>query len=90
MTISGLFGGQVVDLVGWSVGFSQRPRWRNLGWQVGAEKGGFKVFELDSTGYRDLEEETDEEVLSKNESGHPRTQAGFALRHDLLPGETMG
>ena len=46
---------------------------------LGAEKREFKVSELDSTGYRNLEEETDEEVLSKNESDHHRTQTGFVL-----------
>ena len=45
---------------------------------LGAEKREFKVSELDSTGYRNLEE-TDEEVLSKNESDHHRTQTGFVL-----------
>ena len=47
--------------------------------ELGAEKREFKVSELDSTGYRNLEEETDEKVLSKNESDHHRTQTGFAL-----------
>ena len=47
--------------------------------QLGAEKREFKVSELDLTCYRNLEKDTDEEVLSKNESGHHRTQTGFAL-----------
>ena len=90
MTTPGLFRGQVVDLVGWRVGFSQRPRWRRLGRQVGAEKKEFKVFELDSTGYRNLKQEINEEVLSKKWTGQHRSQGGFALGHDLLSGETIG
>jgi len=61
-----------------------------LSMQLGAEKREFKVSELDLTCYRNLEKETDEEVLSKNESGHHRTQTGFALGWDLLSGEILG
>lgn len=38
MTVPGLFRGQIVALVGWSVGFSQRPKWRGLGRYVRARE----------------------------------------------------
>lgn len=44
MTISGLFRGQVADLVGWSVGCSQRPNGEGQAGRLGPEKEGFKVF----------------------------------------------
>lgn len=38
MTIPGLSGGQVVDLVGWSMGFSQRTKWRGVYRKVEAKE----------------------------------------------------
>lgn len=51
---------------------------RSLGTQLGTERE-FKVSELDSTGYRNLEEETDEKVLSKMNLTITEPRLGFAL-----------